>query len=56
MRQPMLLRELDGPRPAPPTTRDVALAVRARGVEGLPGAVERSDGVRYQEVACRPPC
>ncbi len=53
MRQPMLLRELEAPPPGRPTTRDVALAVRERGVEGLPGAVERSDHVRYQEVACR---
>jgi len=49
----MLLAELEVPAPGRPTTRDVALAVRGRGVEGLPGAVERSDHVRYQEVACR---
>ena len=53
MRQMVLLRELDGPVPAQPTTRDVARAVRAHGLDGLPGAVERADHVRYQEVTCR---
>src|SRR5262249_53187675 len=36
-----------------PTMRDVALAVREGGEEGLPGAVRRADEATYQEVKCR---
>jgi DNA repair photolyase len=36
-----------------PTTRDVADAVRAGGVEALPDAVRRADEASYQEVRCR---
>ena len=38
---------------ARPTTRAVAERVRAAGVEGLPAAVRRGDGARYQDVVCR---
>ena len=44
---------LEGGAPARPTTRVVALAVRAGGVDALSGAVERADHARYQEVSCR---
>ncbi len=37
----------------PPTTRDVADAVRAGGVAALPDARVRSDHATYQEVRCR---
>ena len=36
-----------------PTMRDVALAVREGGAEGLPGGVRRADEATYQEVKCR---
>ena len=36
-----------------PTMRDVALAVREGGEEGLPGGVRRADEATYQEVKCR---
>lgn len=36
-----------------PTTRTIAQLVKEGGIEALPGAVERSDQVRYQEVSCR---
>jgi DNA repair photolyase len=36
-----------------PTLRGVAEAVQAQGLDGLPGAVERADHVRYQEVTVR---
>ena len=36
-----------------PTMRDVALAVREGGEEGLPGGVKRADEATYQEVKCR---
>ena len=42
----------DGSRAAP-TTREVAQRVRQGGLDGLPDAVRRGDGARYQEVACR---
>jgi DNA repair photolyase len=47
--QPFLFPEL-----APgPTLRDVADAVRAAGLEGLPGATRRADQARYVEVHVR---
>ncbi len=36
-----------------PTMRDVALAVREAGEEGLPAGVRRADEATYQEVKCR---
>jgi DNA repair photolyase len=39
--------------PLTPTTREVALLVKSRGPGALPGATERADGARYQEVTCR---
>src|SRR6187549_509178 len=33
-----------------PTLRDVAEAVRAAGIDGLPNATKRADQARYQEV------
>jgi DNA repair photolyase len=36
-----------------PTMRDVALAIREGGEEGLPGGVRRADEATYQEVKCR---
>ena len=36
-----------------PTTRQIALTVKERGVEGLHDAVLRGDDARYQEVRCR---
>ncbi len=36
-----------------PTMRDVALAVREAGEQGLPGGVRRADEATYQEVKCR---
>ena len=36
-----------------PTLRDVADAVRAAGIDGLPGATRRADEARYQEVRVR---
>ena len=39
--------------PAPPTLRDVANAVRAAGLDGLPDARSRADDARYQEVQVR---
>jgi hypothetical protein len=36
-----------------PTMRDVALAVREGGEQGLPGGVRRADEATYQEVKCR---
>jgi DNA repair photolyase len=36
-----------------PTTRTVAAAVRAGGVDALTGAERRADAARYQEVTCR---
>jgi len=33
-----------------PTLRDVAEAVRAAGIDGLPDAIKRADQARYQEV------
>jgi DNA repair photolyase len=36
-----------------PTLRDVALAIREGGDEGLPGGVRRADEATYQEVKCR---
>jgi DNA repair photolyase len=37
----------------PPTTRAIALQVRARGSESLDQAQRRADEARYQEVTCR---
>jgi DNA repair photolyase len=46
-----LLFDLPAPKP---TTRDVALHVKERGVaEGLPDAAHLADGASYQEVTCR---
>src|ERR687887_52886 len=39
--------------PAPPTTRDIARAVRAGGAAALNEAERRADQARYQEVTCR---
>ena len=39
--------------PQKPTTRQIALAVKEAGVDGLPSAVRRADDARYQEVICR---
>jgi DNA repair photolyase len=40
--------------PSKPTTRDVALQVKERGVAaGLPDAAHLADGATYQEVTCR---
>ena len=39
--------------PQRPTTRQIAVAVKNAGVAGLPGAVQRADNARYQEVICR---
>src|ERR687887_521155 len=39
--------------PAPPTTRDIARAVRAGGAAALNEAERRADQARYQEIACR---
>jgi len=36
-----------------PTMRDVALAVRDGGEQGLPGGVRRADEATYQDVKCR---
>src|SRR6185436_12652895 len=36
-----------------PTLRDVAEAVRAAGIDGLPDATKRADQARYQEVHVR---
>ena len=36
-----------------PTTRDIALTVKAGGAEALTGAELRADEARYQEVTCR---
>jgi DNA repair photolyase len=47
--QPLLF-----PDAAPtPTLRDIAGAVRAAGIDALPGAIERADRARYQEVQVR---
>jgi DNA repair photolyase len=37
----------------PPTTRDIAAAVKQGGIDALVGAEERADHARYQEVTCR---
>lgn len=47
--QPLLFPELIGQ----PTLRDVADAVRAAGIDGLPDATRRADEARYQEVQVR---
>jgi DNA repair photolyase len=47
--QPLLFHR-SGP---PPTTRTVALAIRARGEAALDQAERRADAARYQEVTCR---
>lgn len=39
--------------PSCPTLRDIADAVREAGIDGLPGARERADHARYQEVEVR---
>jgi DNA repair photolyase len=39
--------------PSPPTLREVADAVRAAGLDGLPDARRRADDARYQEVDVR---
>ena len=39
--------------PSAPTLREVADAVRAAGIDGLPEARERADHARYQEVHVR---
>jgi DNA repair photolyase len=39
--------------PSRPTTRTIALLVRARGSAALEGAVRRADNARYQEITCR---
>jgi len=36
-----------------PTTRDIALTVKAGGAEALTGAELRADEARYQEVSCK---
>ena len=36
-----------------PTTRDIALTVKAGGAEALTDAERRADEARYQEVTCR---
>src|SRR5690242_20567294 len=36
-----------------PTLRDVAEAVRAAGLDGLPNAIRRADEARYQEIVVR---
>ena len=36
-----------------PTTRDIALTVKAGGAEALTGADLRADDARYQEVSCK---
>jgi DNA repair photolyase len=36
-----------------PTTRDIALTVKAGGAAALTGAERRADEARYQEVACK---
>lgn len=35
------------------TTRAVAARIKTAGPDALPSAVERADGVRYQEIVCR---
>jgi DNA repair photolyase len=47
--QPLLFPELK----TPPTLREVADAVRAAGISGLPDARQRADHARYQEVHVR---
>src|SRR5919198_3971432 len=39
--------------PAPPTTRDIARAVKAGGAAALNEAERRADQARYQEITCR---
>ena len=39
--------------PKKPTTREIALNVKERGVEGLPDPAHLADGATYQEVTCR---
>jgi DNA repair photolyase len=41
------------PEETAPSLRDVAAAVRAAGLEGLPDARQRADAARYQEVHVR---
>ena len=45
-------RLFESPAP-PPTTRTIALIVKAHGVEALDQAKRRADAARYQEVTCR---
>jgi hypothetical protein len=37
----------------PPTTRDIANAIKEGGTAALTGAEHLADGADYQEVACR---